>query len=302
MTKFIQMECMTSGYVVITLDISAYVNAFEETYLTDLPAEHNQHDVTAFKTLSCQIEAGLTEIPGQLRWFEALELATQHLAPEQQDTIEKSPAADMMNVSFIEIIKNSIDECISRYYDSNRCASLCIQLSLVIDGTSIPDQVSIQITDTGRGFSPRFLDNVSTQAKRHAYINTSRGSNKINHRDRAPLFGGQGRGLRILLADEVGDVLERTGRRIHRFIKPAVSSVEFNNLTDEYGQILGARITVTTSLEPRAIVAQQRYEDEHRCITPTLNLMFFTPEETNTGDHQVRQRREKQDSEASLRL
>ncbi|MDF1828137.1 MAG: hypothetical protein P1U39_07640 [Legionellaceae bacterium] len=291
MTKFIQMECMASGHVVITVDISAYIHAFEEAYLTDLPVENNQHAIEAFKKLSNTIESELTGIPGQLRWIEALELATQHLTPEQQDTIEKSPAADMMNVSFIEIIKNSIDECIARYYDSNGSASLCMPLSLVIDNTSIPDQVSIQITDTGRGFSPHFLDNISTQAMRDAYVNTSGGSDKVNHRDRAPLFGGQGRGLRILIADEAGDVLERTGERIHRFTKPKVSSVELDNATDDDGQVLGARITVTTSLEPRTRVEhkQDQQDNVHRCTTPTLNLMFFTSEASHRQERQEHQ-------------
>lgn len=279
MNKFIQMECMASGYVVIIVDISAYIHAFEKAYLTDLPAENNQHAIKEFKKLSHKIESELTGLSGELHWLDALSLATQNLNPKQQEVIKKSPAADMMNVSFIEIIKNSIDECIARHYDSNGSASLWMQLSLVIDSTSIPDQVSIQITDTGRGFSPRFLDNVSTPAKRHAYINTSGGSDKVKRGNRAPLFGGQGRGLRILMTDEAGDVLVRTGHCIHRFIKPAVSSVKFDNLTDENSQVLGARITVTTSLEPRVLADQKQQNDEHRCTTPRLNFMFFTPKQ-----------------------
>jgi|GEM_PF-4145566 len=142
--------------------------------------------------------------------------------------------------------------------------------------TSNPDQVSIQITDAGRGFPDSFLSKVNTQQNRDTYVNTSRGSSKEKHENRPPLFGGQGRGLRILIADEDGDVLERSGQRIHRFTKPEISSVEFDNIIDTNGHVQGAQITVTTSIEPRedlslktAKIKEQLQDDMRAHATPS---------------------------------
>ncbi|MDF1828138.1 MAG: hypothetical protein P1U39_07645 [Legionellaceae bacterium] len=274
MTDFIHMTANSSGRVDITLDLSAYIEAFETA------------GRVTFKNVSEDIHAQLTGIPGQMHWEEALSLATQHLTPEQHDAIENSPAAKMMNNSFIEIIKNSMDESIAKYYDSNRREKPRIQLALDLD-TSNPKQISIQITDSGRGFPSSFLDNVSTQKNRDTYVNTSRGSDKEKKRDRPPLFGGQGRGLRILIAEEEGDVLERSGKRTRRFTKPEISSVEFNNVTDQYGRVQGAQITVTTSLEPREMLSwkankikQQLQQEMRENATPSPTDSIATTHES----------------------
>lgn len=251
MSNFIRMKGNASGHVNITLDLSLYIETYEKAYGGRLVGPEQDDAITQFELLTIEIYRQLEGVLGQMHWLDALDLATQNLEQSQKDDIAQSPAARMMDNSFIEIIKNSMDECVSRYYDSNHSVKPMMQLGLDVDNTSNPDQVLIQITDAGRGFPDSFLSKVSTQQNRDTYVNTSRGSQKQKQMDRPPLFGGQGRGLRILIAAEDGDVLERSGQRIHRFTKPEVSSVEFDNIIDTSGHVQGAQITVTTSIEPQ---------------------------------------------------
>jgi hypothetical protein len=252
MSNFIRMKANASGHVNITLDLSLYIETYEKAYGVSRPVGPEQDDaITQFERLTIEMYGQLEGVLGQIHWIDALDLATQNLEQSQKDDIAQSPAARMMDNSFIEIIKNSMDECVSRYYDSNHSVKPMMQLGLDVDNTSNPDQVLIQITDAGRGFPDSFLSKVNTQQNRDTYVNTSRGSQKQKQMDRPPLFGGQGRGLRILIAAEDGDVLERSGKRIHRFTKPEVSSIEFDNIIDTSGHVQGAQITVTTSIEPQ---------------------------------------------------
>jgi len=252
---FINMESNSPGHVDITLDLAPYINAYEKAHNPNVRAPHRQAiAAAAFDELKTDIYDQLDGISGQMHWLDALTLATQTLDKTLQAAIEASPAVDMMENSFIEIIKNSMDEAVSSHYESNQ--EPIIKLSLEIDHASHPDLISIQITDSGHGFPETFLEKVNTPEARDTYVNTSRGSNREKHSDRPPLFGGQGRGLRILIADEDGDVLEHS-ERIHRFTKPDVSTVELSNAEDGDGHIKGAQITLTTSIQPREELGQK---------------------------------------------
>lgn len=252
MPTFINMKSISPGHVEITLDLSLYIEGYEEAYDPQITSGDNQKAAVAkFKKLSGDLSEQINGIPGQIHWFDALNLATQNLEQPQKNIIAQSPAARIMDKSFIEILKNSIDEAITMHYDSNFSIKPMIQLSLNIDHTSHPDCVSIQIIDSGRGFPESFLSQVRTQQARATYANTSRISNKLKRDNRPYLLGGKGRGLRILIADEDGDTLGHSGQRTHRFIKPEISLVEFANALDDQGNNQGAQITVTTSIAPR---------------------------------------------------
>ncbi|MDF1683353.1 MAG: hypothetical protein P1U36_01725 [Legionellaceae bacterium] len=290
MPSYISMESTSSGQVDITLNLSFYIEAYEKAYGYQRSPGKSQADAIAkFKQQSLELSGQLTGLTGQMHWLDALRLATEDWEPSQQDAVAQSPAARMMDNSFIEIIKNSMDEVISMHYDSTPRKPPIIQLTLKIDNTSYSNQISIQITDSGRGFPDSFLDKINTPSRRATYVNASRGSNKTTHHDRPPLFGGQGRGLRILIADENGDALERSGQRVHRFIKPEISSVEFINALDAFGHCRGARITVTTSIEPREEYIAEAIPQEKNHITepsPKFSLSFLSGLNISTEDDQ----------------
>ena len=267
MPSFISMKANNSGRINITLNLSRYIKAYEKAYGSDVAVGHEQANAADdFNKLSLEMYQRLDGVSGQIYWINALSLATQHLGKTEQDACKASPAANMMDNSFIEIIKNSMDEAISSYYDNNKKHEPIIQLSLEIDNATKPGQLSIQITDSGHGFPQAFLDKINTEKVRDTYVSTTRGSDKEKHSDRPPLFGGQGRGLRILIADAAGDILKRSGERTKRYTKPEVSSVEFNNAVDIHGHIQGAKITVTTSIEPRVELAEkvQKIKEQQR--------------------------------------
>jgi hypothetical protein len=291
MPDFINMSSTSPGHVDIELNLAPYVTAYEKAYSPKTPAHARETAMTEFNNLANNIYNRLDGMPGETHWFRAQDLATETSGTAQKKIIAASPASDIMANSFIEIIKNSMDEAVSRYYDSNKTQAPTINLSLDIDNTSNPNQVSMQLTDSGRGFTdPEFLAKLNTEKGRDAYVNTSRGSMKIKHSARPPLFGGQGRGLRILIADEDGDILERSGR-VHRYEKPKISRVDIDNAVDNHGHIQGAQITVTTSIKPRRALSDiademkeqvQAYKRAQATPSPA-NSEATTVESTTSG-------------------
>ncbi len=256
MIEFINITSDTPKHVNINIDLESYIETFEK--INKSKDEHSKKEATTeFNNLYNSISRKLIGISGQMYWIKALDLATQNLTNEQAKTIKAAPASEILQNSFIEIMKNAIDEAISRYYDSNMTTKPSIQLMIDIDDTSYSDVISIQIKDSGPGFENKFLQKLQTKKGLDEYVNASNGSNKKKYPNRAPLFGGQGRGLRILIADANGDVLERGGIRIRRFIKPEISRVDFNNSIDKDGNVLGAKITIITSIKPREIFSKK---------------------------------------------
>jgi hypothetical protein len=291
MPDFISMTSPAPGHVDIELNLAPYVSAYEKAYSHKTPAHTREAAMTEFNKLANDIYERLDGMPGATHWFMAQDLATETFNAAQKKAIDASPASDMLKNSFIELIKNSMDEAVSRYYDSNKTQKPTIKLSLDIDNTSKPNQVSMQLTDSGRGFTdPEFLAKLNTENGRDAYVNASRGSIKKKHDDRPPLFGGQGRGLRILIADEDGDILERSGR-VHRFEKPKISRVGIDNAVDNHGHIQGAQITITTSIKPRRALSDianeikdrvQAYKREQAAPSPA-GSEATTVESTSSG-------------------
>ncbi|MDF1677596.1 MAG: hypothetical protein P1U32_02745 [Legionellaceae bacterium] len=272
MPNFFVMESNGPGLVDFHFDLTKYVRAFDKKMSAKGQAAKAQaaHE---FNEIFTGIHFSFEGLSGATYWERAFTIATQGLTPEQISATQASPAADMMENSFIELIKNSIGEAIERYYDSNKTIPAGITLSLHIDATTHPDKVVIQVTDSGRGFrNQAFLEKLSTEQGQKDYVDKSHGSVRNRSHDRPPLFGGQGRGLRILIADTDGDALEEGGR-VHRFTKPEVSRVVFGNALNERGGIRGAQITLITSIEPRENLSVKAYnfKDEAQEIKRSLS-------------------------------
>ncbi len=256
--NFFEMESNRPGLVELHFDLTKYVRAFDKEMSAKGEAAKAQA-AKEFNEIFASIHFSFEGLSGATYWERALTMATEGLTPDQISATKASPAADMMENSFIEIVKNSIGEAIERYYDSNKTIPAEITLSLDIDATTHADKVVIQVTDSGRGFRDKeFLEKLNTEKGQKDYVDKSHGSVRRRLLDRPPLFGGQGRGLRILIADKDGDALEESGR-VHRFTKPQVSRIAFGNVLDESGGIKGAQITLTTSIEPRENLSVKAY-------------------------------------------
>ncbi len=283
MPDFLNMQSNRPGHVDIKLDLKDYVRAFD----AKMSAEGSATEAQAAKAFNMEFKKIYDSLDGLLGatiWMDVLDEATHALPEEQRHAIEKSPAATMMSESFLELLKNSVGEAIERYYDSGKEIPAEITLSLDIDTASNPREVVMQVTDSGRGFRNKaFLEEINTEQGQKDYVDKSHGSERAIPSDRPPLFGGQGRGLRILIADKDGDALEESGR-VKRYEKPEVSHIAFGNARDERGHIKGAQITLTTSIEPRELLVNKAldYKESMQNIRQDVSASPTTSSEATT--------------------
>ncbi len=236
----------------ITVDLKPYVQA----YATNRKK---------YQKIRSDFEDKLSALSGDIHWINLLEAAVQNLPPEQREKIKNSRAVEILEFSFVEILKNSMDEALDGFYEDNLPAHTTITLE--IDDESDPDNIMVTVTDTGRGFDKeKFLDKVTTPEARQKFIEEHRGSKKRDkteneeEQDRAEPFGGRGRGLRILAAEAENITLENSG--IHSQNRSAnTSPLIFENKLDEAGRIKGASITVISPSTSRAPSPEDIVED-----------------------------------------
>jgi hypothetical protein len=187
----------------------------------------------------------ITGLSGACLWEDMLTCAISRLSePDQIETkkyIDASAAGVYMRQSFIELVKNSMDQIVLSDKQPPECV---VQLDLFIE--VIEDMIRMTFSDNGGGFTAQFIEQMNDDKQRKAYIDNA-GSSKFKHDLRAELFGGAGRGLRILCAYiDYGDKLERLGSRKEAYIKPDISRISFSNHRDGVGN-QGATIVVETS-------------------------------------------------------
>ena len=227
---------------------------------------HNAKDEKGCKRYREVFSEVIQGAGGSIFWQETLDTAIKtaikegRLNTEDAAFIEHSPACEFMKSSFVEIMKNVMDEAILGHYHEGRNAQIEMHLNIDI---SSPDQITLTISDTGRGFLPTFLAKNATTEGKEAYIKET-GSHKAPSADKKlpKLFGGAGLGLRILMAAVMhGAELPGPGQLKPKYEKPAISKVELSNDN-------GARIQVTTSMTPLTLL--QKKSDEHNIAPPPL--------------------------------
>ena len=231
----------------LSINLQAYVDSF-------------YHNKTQYKQLQKDLIQQVTGFDATAFWSGMLEAAiTGGVDDELAAVIRESPASKFLDESFIELVKNGMDELLlGRSQDGK---SPQIDLNLRIDLTGIEhNRIGMILTDNGRGFSPSFLSKVKTVESIKHYIN-HKGSGKQTFSENPDasesddeveidvfpaLFGGAGRGLRILMARVLyGDSLVN-GKREPKFIKPDLSTIDLRN--DAISS--GATIEIITSLTP----------------------------------------------------
>ncbi|MCH9756251.1 MAG: hypothetical protein K0U37_03525 [Gammaproteobacteria bacterium] len=228
----------------VSFDLGPYVNAYQQG-----------RNSPQYQQIRAELFTQLTGVVGDLHWEDILNKATEGLEIEEAENIRNSPAAEMIDYSFVEILKNSLDEALAGYYETEGERPASITLTIDIDNETNPNQVSIKITDSGRGFPDDFLAQVQTAEARDAYIHESGSfSQKAEHDDRAESFGGRGRGLRIFAAAEQNLTLDTSGIYEDTRADPPptiASSLMFDNQLDDEGHIIGAEIILTTPMPSR---------------------------------------------------
>ncbi|MDF1758717.1 MAG: hypothetical protein P1U74_10550 [Legionellaceae bacterium] len=197
----------------------------------------------------------------------------EDLLDEELEAIEavrefkKTASYTYMEDSFIEIIKNSMDQIIIHTLqsglDSNRA-----NLELTVDLEEDPEskEIIVTCTDNAGGFDEEFLTkNLSSFESKEAYVNRCHKTKLSDNIDGSSsgtktseemptLFGGQNRGLRLLIAlVDNGDVLEPNGKRIPTYAPLESSKVQFENNPQNDGAV----VRIITSKEPLEFIYER---------------------------------------------
>ena len=184
--------------------------------------------------------------------------------------LKDSAAYEALDDSFVEVLKNSVDEAIATHIltpnDFQSVNTLKATLVVTIDDKTNPANITISCVDNGRGFQQAFLEQVATSNARAIYAATA-----ISHKlveanllsDIALFTGGRGLGLRMLMQKiDLGTLLDAERKYPTYFCRAPVSNIVFSNKIDALGKIEGAIISITTSKQPIAKVPLQRHEFE----------------------------------------
>ena len=246
--ELISIRPSGKGRAVMSIDLRLYT----QTYLTYQAALQRREDPVQlaylkqkFQNLRDGFSHCISGVVGSLLWGQMLEHATVGFSKSRMSTLETTPAVAFLEEHFIELVKNIMDESVLGY---NPLDSRPITLSMAIDDFSDPDNITLMFEDTGRGFSAAFLEKTTTIAAKEAYIQAhARMKKPIQSNVHPPLFGGEGRGLRMLMANIMyGDDLVSPGHREHRYTRPETSEIIFENKFNEPGAV----ILITTSKNP----------------------------------------------------
>ena len=189
-------------------------------------------------------------------WEDVVDLAMGGKA--QSKSIKGSTASEALEDSYVEILKNAVDEVIAKHFGSASIIkpedTLKAILVVSIDDKTNPENVVVSCVDNGRGFTDTFLHRVDTLENRIRY--THRASSEkipaVKSPSDIPLYtGGQGQGLRMLIRKiEEGTYVEDARSRATMYYKAPVSEIKLSNILDSSGKVAGAVITVTTSKQP----------------------------------------------------
>ncbi len=219
-----------------------------ESYIESYKAE----DLETHALIKDGLLSLVSGLAGSILWKDMLKCAMDNavahgqLSPDECKCLmlENLPINVFLRDGLVEIVKNVMDEAIIGYYQAGKQARL--ELTLAID-LSVPDQIGLMLTDTGRGFSETFLKKMSILEGQDAYI-LGAGSDKQRADQTMPtLFGGVGLGLRILMAQILhGAELMRSGYLKQKYEKSAISEIRFSNRESSSG----AQIQITTSRAP----------------------------------------------------
>lgn len=206
-----------------------------------------------------------------LAWGDLLAQTIELLDQETKAALLTSPVVTILNVGFLEILQNCMDEIVCKHLNSDSCSdSAEAELVLNIQYELMEDTITVELADNGPGFSPDFLAKVNTYEAREKYIKTKHERNPA----KLDLFGGEGHGLSMLIAHlEHGASLDKgLNLKPKEHILPNSSVMECRN--HHKG---GAIISMTSTISPREKIKMafntvySAAESENKEMTLSLN-------------------------------
>ena len=279
-TAPIRISASGSGKALMTIDMQPYIQAyldFREKLSRDMSEDEIRDIRRDYDQAKKKFNDPVIGVNGQYLWVEFFKEATQGFSPERIKEIENSPAVMYMQVNFVEIVKNCMDEAILNY-DPHTYRPM--RLEVTLDDETDPNHITLMLADTGRGFPDSFLDQTSSVSSKEAYIQKV-GSKKLDAKkdvfdmqgndknNELCMFGGAGRGLRMLMTNVMyGDELHESGVRQPKYIKPEISEISFSNKVVGSGAV----ISITTSKNPLILVHENQLPIISDEMGPTLTL------------------------------
>ena len=265
------------------VDMLAYIEAHAAH--ANYVKEHRGEDLLDVRTESARLQDvflnirkeytdDITGVSGSLIWLEFLAKAMNGLDSAQQQSIKDAPASSFFNDSFVELVKNCMDEIILGYHDVEQSSlETAVNLVMKIQYDEVNDLISIVLSDNGRGFPEDFLAKTNTSAARYTLITENRSPSTKLGMDVPDLFGGAGRGLTMLIAKvECHANLEKGGhlKLKENYARPNSSTIKFDN--DPMG---GAVISVITSIS-RSII-EKKIDTNSSSVSDDEPVLNFPP-------------------------
>lgn len=187
----------------------------------------------------------LSKFHGDIHWRQVMEA----IIPSQY---HDSLACQQLNVSFVEILKNSLDAAISRR-ESFSNAPDSVTLTVKIN-TSITNKISISIIDNAGGMSDIALQRVARYCDSRVALADSLSSPSSNKK-KGLHFGGAYLGMKILIAGiRYASVINDKSRLERKYQNPLQSELIFKNTTTSNAK--GLEITITTPKEAVTLTAR----------------------------------------------
>ena len=187
--------CSTSS--VIELDLTQYIKSIEQKIVSPTPEHIEKYE--EFYQMFLQL---VQPIVGDLHWMSLVSKAMEgsELSEETIEQLKQSPAYRILaDTLMLEILKNSMDECLFAYFDPHHMDKL-MRVRLVMTIHIEDEQFCFEFRDSGRGFPDSFLSRVRDNALKAVYLCQS--DSHQHKQDSALLFksfGGHGIGLRDLI-------------------------------------------------------------------------------------------------------
>ncbi len=264
----VNIESNGEGNVDLTIDLGLYIQTHE----------NREVDPYTYRRVRNELELTVSRSSVDEHWKRILNFCTDGLPDEQVSAINQSPAVEILEEHFAEILMNSIDETLQAHHADNSHPTV-MELTVILDNLVNPNLVSIYIIDNGRGYPPDFLNQVqSTPKKREDYILNSQRTKDLKKVDAhigtksytgPTLIGGHGLGMRYFLADAQNDQLIGMGhskRLKHIYPKSEDYVLDFGNLQDLDEEHSGVIIHLVTPISPRISFAEMK-EDSRNSIT-----------------------------------
>lgn len=237
--------------VILEIDLVDYLQAY-----LDFNANRVSVDLEeAFNNKKCLLNNQLTGLRGEMLWIEIKKELASRLKNTPEDIafasilLVKSEsnlpvAIRSLNISFIELLKNSIDAWLENSLILRHPHKLEVRIDLTLNN----EQLSVQIIDNAGGFAQDYINNFDEYVGQKGYKYERKSSRKA-HFNKELYLGGAGKGMAMFLNYVIdGELMLGQGKSQKLLNTSEKNSVHISNVDDENDK--GMKMTINSPLKP----------------------------------------------------